>query len=132
MRLPSRLRHIVQGGFTLIEVLVALTIVAIALAAAARAGQMAATAAEESRLRTLATWVAQNRLAERDIARVFPAAGVVQGTASMGGIDFAWTETVSETPNPAFRKVAVDVSRPANSQTLVTLNGYLIRAAVPK
>ncbi len=115
-------------AFTLVEVLVALTIVAVALAAAARAARVATDTAEEARLRTLATWVAQNRIAERDMSRVFPSAGVNQGSANMAGIDFSWTETVSETPNPAFRKLTVQVQRPQDTQTLVTLNAYLVRS----
>ncbi len=115
-------------AFTLIEVLVALAIVAIALAAAGRAAQVAVDTAQESKLRTLATWVAQNRIAERDMSRVFPATGTTSGSSRMAGIDFSWTETVSETPNVAFRKVSVQVQRPQDVQTLVTLNAYLVRA----
>jgi len=51
-------------GFTLIEVLVALAILAIALAAAARASSMSISNSDTLKLRLLANWVAQNRLAE--------------------------------------------------------------------
>ncbi len=120
------------AAFTLIEVLIALVIVAIALAAAGRAAQVAADSAQESKLRTFATWVAQNRIAERDMSRVFPATGSTTGSSRMAGIDFSWTETVSETPNKAFRKVSVQVQRPQDTQTLVTLNAYLVKSGVPQ
>ena len=114
-------------GFTLIEVLVALAILAIALAAAARAANVVIDGAQETRLRTLATWIAQNRVAELAATKVFPATGTISGRGSMAGIDFEWQQITSETPNAAFRKVELKVLRPAQAQSLVTLNAYLVR-----
>ena len=114
-------------GFTLIEVLVALAILAIALAAAARAANVATDSAQETRLRTLATWIAQNRVAELTATKVFPSAGTIRGRGSMAGLEFEWRQVTSETPNAAFRKVEITVLRPARAQSLVTLNAYLVR-----
>ena len=114
-------------GFTLIEVLIALVILAIALAAAARAASIATVGAEESKLRTLATWVAQNRLAELSATQSFPSSGTSTGKNNMGGIDFDWQQTASDTPNAAFRKVEVKVLRPNDAQTLTSLTGYLVQ-----
>lgn len=114
-------------GFTLIEVLIALVILAIALAAAARAASIATVGAEESKLRTLATWVAQNRLAELSATQSFPSSGTSTGKSNMGGIDFEWQQTASDTPNAAFRKVEVKVLRPNDAQTLTSLTGYLVQ-----
>ena len=116
-------------GFTLIEVLVALAILAIALAAAARAANVATDSAQETRLRTLATWIAQNRIAELTATQVFPSAGTTSGRSSMAGIEFEWQQVTSDTPNAAFRKVELKVLRPAQAQSLVTLNAYLVRPA---
>jgi len=114
-------------GFTLIEVLVALTILAIALAAAGRAASVATDSAQEIRLRTLATWIAQNRVAELTATNSFPASGTVNGRSSMAGIEFEWRQVTAETPNAAFRKIELKVLRPAQAQSLVTLNAYLVR-----
>lgn len=118
-----------SNGFTLIEVLIALVILAIALAAAARAANMATSGAEESKLRTLATWVAQNRIALLTATRQFPSAGTASGKSSMGGIEFNWQQTASDTPNAAFRKIEVRVLRPNDPQTLTTLTAYLVQPA---
>lgn len=114
-------------GFTLVEVLVALTILAIALAAAARAANVATDSAQDTRMRTLATWVAQNRVAELTATRSFPAAGTVNGRSSMAAMEFEWRQVTSETPNAAFRKVEIKVLRPGGTQSLTTLNAYLVR-----
>jgi len=115
------------SGFTLIEVLVALAILAIALAAAARATSVATLGAEETRLRALATWVAQNRIAELQAINAFPSVGSASGLSSMGGAEFEWRQLTSETPNTAFRKITVTVTRPGVAQTLVTINAFLVR-----
>ena len=114
-------------GFTLVEVLVALTILAIALAAAARAANVATDSAQDTRMRTLATWIAQNRVAELTATKSFPAAGTVNGRSSMAAMEFEWRQVTSETPNAAFRKVEIKVLRPGGTQSLVTLNAYLVR-----
>ena len=115
-------------GFTLIEVLVALTILAIALAAASRAASVATDSAREARLRTIATWVAQNRIAELTATKIFPTAGTTNGRAQMAGIDFEWRQLTSETPNAAFRKIELSILRPGEAQSLTTMNAYLTRA----
>ena len=123
-----------QGkGFTLIEVLIALAILSIALAAAMRAAAMATTSAEEVKLRTYATWIAQNRAAELTARRIFPAVGSENGPAEMGGITFRWSTIANETPNSAFRKVEIAVTRTADlaraidDRKLAVLTLYLAR-----
>ena len=137
MHMQNKQRRSGAHGFTLIEVLVALVILAIALAAAARAANIATVSAEESKLRTLATWVAQNRVALLTATRSFPASGVATGKSTLGGIDFDWQQTSSDTPNAAFRKIDIRVYRPTarptagtnEPQTLMNLTAYLVQPA---
>ncbi|MDR2711015.1 MAG: type II secretion system minor pseudopilin GspI [Burkholderiales bacterium] len=113
-------------GFTLIEILVALTIIAVALAAGLRALNQSADNANELKLRTLALWVAENRLAEAKLLPELPPVGTVQGKASQAGIAFAWQQTVSPTPNPAFRKIDIRVvEMQTPNYELARLNSYL-------
>ncbi|NDP43784.1 MAG: type II secretion system minor pseudopilin GspI, partial [Aromatoleum sp.] len=57
-------------GFTLIEILVALAILAVALAAGMRAVAQSSDSATLLKQRTLALWVAQNRLAAAQVAAI--------------------------------------------------------------
>ena len=115
-------------GFTLIEVLVALAILAIALAAGSRASAMMADSSSELRQRLLANWVAQNRLAELQARRTWPGAGTREGEVEQAGLKLTWRETVSTTPNPAFRRIEISVSATGDDHRLAQLTGYLARA----
>jgi general secretion pathway protein I len=117
-------------GFTLVEVLVALAIVSIALMAALRAAGQGTTAVGELRLRLLAGWVAENRLAEHHARGDWLALGIGRGRQGQGGVEFAWREEVVPTPNPAFRRVDVFVSVPAEeSRALARLTGFVVLPA---
>ncbi|HEX6793787.1 MAG TPA: type II secretion system minor pseudopilin GspI [Casimicrobiaceae bacterium] len=117
-------------AFTLIEVLVALAILAVALAAGMRAVAQSADGASSLRLRTLALWVAQNRLAQAQLADPWPARGSANGDETQAGTRLAWRETVSDTPNPAFRRVEIVVAEPgAPDYALARLVGYIGNAA---
>jgi general secretion pathway protein I len=113
-------------GFTLIEVLIALAILAIALAATSRAASLATDSALETRQRLLATWTAENRIAELRARRTFPGVGETRLTADNGGVSFVLRETIADTPNPFMRRVEVAVADQRDpGRALATLTGYL-------
>jgi len=115
-------------GFTLIEVLVALAIVAIALVAVSRSGAVSTSSAAEIKLRMLADYVAENRLGELDARRVWPAVGVTEGFERQADIDFPWRMEVFATQHPLLRRVEVQVVDPGErTHVLRTLVGVLLR-----
>jgi len=96
-------------GFTLIEMLVALAIVAVALLAGVRAvGTMAQTSAE-LKLRLLAQVSAENRIAELRAARAFPGIGSRTVACPQGRVPLECVEEAKATPNPLFRRIEVRV-----------------------
>ncbi len=116
-------------AFTLIEVLVALAILAVALSAGMRALAQTADGVGTLKARTLALWVAQNQLALAQLADPWPAQGTTTGVAQQAGVPLLWRETVTTTANPAFRKVEVFVSEPgAPDYALARLSGYVSHA----
>ena len=119
-----------RRGFTLIEVIVALAILAVTLAAVARAGIGATNSAQAVRERALADWVARNRLATYATERAWLAPGSYGGTEAQAGQQFAWEVTVSGTPHRNFRRVEVKIksTAPTNAanETLVTRSGFLV------
>jgi general secretion pathway protein I len=116
-----------RSGFTLIEVLVALAIVSIALLAALRAAGQSTADFTELRARLLASWVAENLLAEHRARGDWLPLGVRRGSEIEGGIEFAWREEVVATPNPAFRRIDVFVSAaPADPRALAHFTGFVV------
>lgn len=115
-----------DGGFTLLEILVALAILAVALAAAMRvAGTSTAIVAEQEK-RTLALWVGQNRLAEHRARHHWLEVGTDEGSVDQGGIRMRWQETVTSTPDPRFRRIEVRVFVAEQAdRALVELAGFL-------
>ena len=115
-----------RRGFTLVEILVALAIIAVALAAGLRALAQATDGAAALKQRTLALWVAQNRVAAASLESPWPAPGRRAGQAQEAGVAFVYTETISTTPNRAFRKIDVTVAAPeAPDYALAHLAGFI-------
>jgi general secretion pathway protein I len=114
-------------GFTLIEMLVALAILAIALAAVQRSVSGSLDNAFELKQRLLASWVADNRLAELRATQVLPPVGETRGEEDQAGIRFHWKTEVSATPNPFVERVEIRVSNSTDGDhALNTLVGYLV------
>ena len=96
-------------GFTLIEVLVALAIIAIALLASLRVAGGGTNNAVDLRARLLAGWVAENVLADQRARGIWLPPVTQHGTQYQGGIAFFWREEITATPNISFRRVDVRV-----------------------
>ena len=113
------------NGFTLVEVMVALGIVAIALAAGMRAaGQLVNNAERESQV-LLAQLCAENELVRTRLSKQMPSVGDSSTPCEQGGQSFRVALTVRPTPNPSFRRV--DVQTFAGERPLVRLSTVIGR-----
>ncbi len=116
------------GGFTLLETLVALAILAIALTAAFRAMGVTAQSSAELRERLVGDWVAENRLAELRATQAWPNPGVSEGSAEQAGRSYRWREEVKNTANPLFRRVDLSVFGPeSGDHAIARLSGYVAK-----
>lgn len=117
-----------ERGFTLLEIIIALAIAVLGIAAVAKATGGAATVAAETRERMLAVWVAGNRLSELRITRAWPAPGSADMVRSMGGRTWYLTQTVSGTPDEDLRRVDLAVYTDADrDEREFEAYGYLAR-----
>jgi len=116
-------------GFTLLEVLVALAVLAIAMAALIKGGADNARGAAYLRDKTLAQWVAMNVVAEQRLAGGWPAPGKQRGSEEMARHEWFWELTVAETFDEDMRRleVAVRGEEKKEAGTLVTLVAFLPR-----
>jgi general secretion pathway protein I len=116
-----------ERGFTLIEILVALAIFAIALTGAYRAIGIATDGASDFRERLLAGWVAENVVAEQ-FSGSWPELGERRGKAEQAGLAFEWRQRVSATNDPLSRRVEVEVAAPGSpDHAIVQLVAYATR-----
>jgi general secretion pathway protein I len=113
-------------GFTLIEVLVALAVVAIALGAGLRAAGVLTDNAARLADVVAAQWCADNQLTALRLARAFPGVGDADFACVQLGHSYVGKLLTRPTPNPGFRRVDAVVSDDA-SHVLVTLSTVLPR-----
>ena len=124
---PARLR----AGFTLIEVLIALAVVALALLALARTASVEVRHFEALRERTLAGWVAANVLTDSRLANAFAPTGRADGRMQLAGRDWRWTRDVQATPNAEIRRIDIRVFAGEAREASATLSGFAGTALVP-
>ena len=98
-----------QRGFTLLEVLVALVIVATALGASIRAVGSLTSNSTGLRAGMMATWSAENRLVQVRLNREFPSVGKRTFACPQGDLHLICEEEVLSSPNPLLRRIEVSV-----------------------
>lgn len=113
-------------GFTLLEVMVALAVLAIGLAALIKGVSANVSNQAYLRDRTLAHWVAMNKITEIQIRRAWPAVGNTDGSSLMADREWYWKATIAATPDPNLRRLDLEVRASTTStQPLVTLISYV-------
>jgi general secretion pathway protein I len=113
-------------GFTLLEVLIALAILAISAAALLRQTELQVKQQFDLEARTYALWAADDALAMLVAQPQWPPLGRTERQATVG--DRSWREVsdVHSTPNPLLRKIEIGVgpSDVAGDPILVSLTAY--------
>lgn len=95
----------------MLEVLIALVLMAVSLTALVRLSGMEARTSADLRDRTLAQWVAANRLAEVRLREGFPEIGRSRGEVTMAGQRWRWDQDVQGTDEETIRRIEVRVRR---------------------
>lgn len=121
-------------GFTLLEVLVALAIFALVAASVLTASARSLQTAARLEEKTLAMWIADNRLAELQLAETPASAGRDQGELEFAGRRWQWQSEVQPTSEPSMHRVTLWVApHPARGRlggdlrerAVVSLSGFL-------
>jgi general secretion pathway protein I len=124
----SGTRH---AGFTLIEVMIALVVVALGMMAVHTALNRYASASVYVEEQTLASWIATNKLTELSIAPTWPELGDYDEDVEFAARQWRCEIEVSETPVPNLRRVDVSVKLLDNTERVIRKVSALIEPPAP-
>lgn len=116
----------ISKGFTLLEVMVALAVISIGLAAVIKTVSSSTANSLYLRDKTFAYWVAQNQIAEIELTEASPNTGFTDGEEKLAGLTWHWTRKVENTEDPDTSRVEISVRKDKdksaqNYATLITL-----------
>lgn len=116
-----------QFGFTLIEVVVAIAIVALGMMAVFRVVHDTVNNSAYLRDRSFATWIADNRLVELRLGAEMPSVDQTEGDVEFASQSWRWQVTVSQTPVADLRRIDVRVRRAADAEDafLAEVSGFV-------
>ena len=130
MSSPMRVRReptraVRARGFTLLEVLIGLLVLALALLALMRTAAVEVAAFGELRQHTLAGWLAEELLVETRLASPFPPTGSSSGTRRFGNADWRYDVRVQGTDVPTVHRIDVRVFTDADrDRAIAQLTGF--------
>lgn len=109
--------HQSRTGFTLIEVLLALSVFALAGVALLSTSETHFSSLNHIEDKMVANWVASNRLVEVNLDKQWPPQNNKQGKVELAGREWFWQQKVLETEDKNMRAVAIEVRITENSLT---------------
>jgi len=114
-------------GFTLLEVMIALLIIAIGLGAIIDSAGNTTMHAAYLRQKTIAGWVAQNEIALYRAKRTWESAGSRKGKATMANAEWLWQMEISKTDDPSLRRLDIEVFLVGQEGIKATATGFIAR-----
>ncbi|MFZ5465981.1 MAG: type II secretion system minor pseudopilin GspI [Pseudomonadota bacterium] len=114
-------------GFTLLEVLVALVILALALGALIKTGADHVALLDDLYTRTQGFLVAENQLHRFQLERLWPEAGTRKDHVDQAGRRWFWQATFETTPDADLRRVTLEIRLREDGPVQARLTGFLAR-----
>jgi len=119
-----------NAGFTLLEVMVALFVVAVAMGGAIKVIENAAQNTSRMTDKTFANWVAINKITELRLNSEWPKIGKVKGESEMSDRKWKWEQNTIETDDEKVKRVELSVwgEEEKDLNPFVTVVGFLTKS----
>ena len=114
-----------RRGFTLVEVLVAVAIIGLSLAAVVASMAQMIDSGNAMRERTYAAWIAQNRITEVRVSPRAPEVGDSTGTVEYANTEWTWEMVISETGVNNLFRIDVSVGLADEGGSIRTVTGFV-------
>ena len=118
------------AGFTLLEVLIALAVLALSMGAAIKATSDYTNNQAYLRDRTIAMWVARNVLVRFQVEKEWPRVGERKGTEEMANREWRWLGIISQTEEEELRRLDVKVftlDSEDDDAPISVISGFLVQ-----
>lgn len=119
-----------QTGFTLLEVMVALFIVAVTMGGAIKVMGGAATNTARMTDKTFANWVAMNQMVKLRLGGEWPSIGDTNGKEEMAGRNWNWVQNTIKTEDENIKRIEIQVwgeNDDKKISPLINLVGFLAK-----
>jgi general secretion pathway protein I len=121
-----------EHGFTLLEILVALAILATAMGALIKGGSESAAGISHLRNKSYAHWVAQNQIIEQQLQQSWFTQSHLSGEEKLAGEHWPWRLRVSKTFDEDIQRLDIDVWLHEDSgKPLTSVTAFLVRPLEP-
>ena len=114
-------------GFTLLEVMIALMIIVVGMAAVINTSTESTWKSAQLWQRTVAGWVAQNQIAEYRARRSWGNDRKLSGNAEMANAQWEWEMIVSDTDDPSLRRLEIEVFLKDQEGARASLTAFVAR-----
>ncbi len=116
-----------MAGFTLLEVMIALLVLAIGVGAVINTTGESGWKATQLKQKTIASWVAQNQIALYRAKRTWSDRSSRSGTTEMANAEWDWRMSISKTDDPSLRRIDVDVYLKGEDGVKASITGFIAR-----
>ena len=114
-------------GFTLLEVMIALLVITLGIGAVINTTSESGWKSSQLKQKTIASWVAQNQIAEYRARRTWNNASSKSGQVEMANTVWIWQMKVSATDDPSLRRIDVDVLLKGEDGIKASLTGFIAK-----